>query len=103
MEIEMNGGVANGPPALVPHDMNMYMKDERGADLSSESVSYRQWKLMNFTLADRRAYAGSGQRFQEGLRAGADLPTPDTDLTPAEREARELAVFEKAHPSAPIA
>ncbi len=96
LEIERNNGVPPENPGRVPTGMQMKNVDGR------ETVAYKQWKYETFSLQDRRIYA-SGARFQEGLRAGADLPTPDTDLTPAEREARELAVFEKAHPSAPIA
>jgi hypothetical protein len=91
LEIERNNGVMPEGGGKVPTGMLMKHPD------GTETVAYKQWKYETFSLADRRLYA-SGAKFQNALRAGADLPIPETELTPAERDAKEIVALDKAHP-----
>lgn len=58
------------------------------------SAAHKEFKRAWIT-ADRIAYA-SGTRFQEHIRSGPDVPTPEHQLSPLEREARDLEGQKKA-------
>lgn len=90
LEIEHNNNIMPSDPGRVPTGMLMKHPD------GQETMAYKQWKYETYSLSDRRLYA-SGAKFQEALRAGADLPIPDTEMTQMDRDAKELTAFEKAN------
>lgn len=81
-ELDRLNGVPPENPGLVPTGVKI------------GSAAHKEFKRVWIT-ADRIAYA-SGNRFQEHLRSGPDVPTPDHQLSPAEREVKDAAAQKRA-------